>query len=66
MQDGASLLLFTWVLLWQKNTSVLWAGGSLPVVDMACISSAAWHFGGPIAAERAEVTPEFEIEAYLL
>jgi len=38
-------------------------GGSLPVVDMACIS-AAWRFGGPIAAEKAEITPEFEIEAY--
>jgi hypothetical protein len=40
-------------------------GRIFAVVDMACISSAAWRFGGPIAAEKAEVTPEFEIEAYL-
>jgi hypothetical protein len=37
----------------------------LPVVDMACIS-AAWRFGGTMAAEKAEITPEFKIEAYLI
>jgi hypothetical protein len=37
----------------------------LPVVDVACISSVAWRFAGPVAAEKAEATPELEIEAYL-
>jgi hypothetical protein len=40
-------------------------GRIFAVVDMACISSAVWRFGGPVAAEKAEVNLEFEIKAYL-
>jgi hypothetical protein len=65
LQDGSQLICFTYALLRQKNTSALEVGGSLPVVDMACIGSVVWRFGGLIAAEKTEVTPEFEIEAYL-
>jgi hypothetical protein len=65
MQDGIPLLLFIWGLLWEKNTSALEVSGSLPVVDVACISSVAWRFGGPIDAGKPEATPKLEIEAYV-